>query len=443
MAGIVFALTISPLAWSGGESTVHLHVYAAVILGAAIGGFPMFMVLYRPGEPVTSYVIAISQVMYSGLLIHLTGGRIETHFHVFGSLAFLAFYRDPKVLILATVVSTADHFLRGFYFPQSIYGVLQASPWRAVEHAGWILFEDVFLIFSIRNSLKGVRKGAETQVRLEDAIASVELQVQDRTRELVRAQRAVIEHQQAMIASAKMSALGEMAGGIAHEINNPLAVIQSLSEQMVEILSPGTAGGSGARAIDRETLSQMATMVHGTSERIARIVTGLRSFSRDGSRDSFEPVRIRSVIDESLGLCSEKFRSRGVRVTVRDFPSELTLEGRGTQISQVLLNLLNNAFDAVEPLPGKQIWIEVGDLGEEVEIRVRDGGGGIPEDLRRRIFQPFFTTKEIGRGTGLGLSISLGIAQAHGGTLTLDERSENTCFVLRLPKTTERSPRSE
>src|SRR5712691_1796921 len=146
LAGIAAALWISPHTWTGPESRIHLHVWAALFLGRMITALPVFLALTQPGSALTRHAIAVGQMLTSALLIDLTGGRIETHFYVFGSLAFLAFYRDWRVLISATLVVAIDHFVRGIYWPQSVYGVLQASPWRWLEHAGWVLFEDVFLI---------------------------------------------------------------------------------------------------------------------------------------------------------------------------------------------------------------------------------------------------------------------------------------------------------
>ena len=132
-------------------------------------------------------MVATGQVLTSALLIHLTGGRIETHFHVFGSLAFLAFYRDWKVLIPATVYVAADHFLRGVYFPQSVYGIVTPEPWRWLEHAGWVLFEDFFLFIAIRSTVEQMREAAEQQAHLELSGEQTELAVQERTRELAQA----------------------------------------------------------------------------------------------------------------------------------------------------------------------------------------------------------------------------------------------------------------
>jgi two-component system, sensor histidine kinase and response regulator len=170
IAGIVFALWVSPLAWYGAVSRTHVHVWAAIFLGGAICVLPALLGLFRPGETSTRYTIAVAQMLMGALLIHLTGGRIETHFHVFGSLAFLAFYRDWRVLVPATVVVALDHFLRGLFWPQSVYGVLVVSQWRWVEHAAWVAFEDVFLIVSCRRSIVELKDTATRTAALEQEV---------------------------------------------------------------------------------------------------------------------------------------------------------------------------------------------------------------------------------------------------------------------------------
>jgi PAS domain S-box-containing protein len=184
IAGIAAAYWISPRTWSGQYSRINPHIWAAVFLGGVISLFPIFLALRRPGATGTRYVIAVGQMLMSGLLIHLTGGRIETHFHVFGSLAFLAFYRDWRVFVPATLVVALDHFLRGVYWPQSVFGVLTASHWRWVEHAGWVLFEDVFLIQSCLQSVREMRNIAMQRAQLEASNELVEGKVVERTSEL-------------------------------------------------------------------------------------------------------------------------------------------------------------------------------------------------------------------------------------------------------------------
>jgi two-component system sensor histidine kinase/response regulator len=167
IAGIIFALWVSPLAWFGPLSRTHVHVWAAVLVGGVICLPPAMLALLRPGLPSTRYTVAVAQMLMGALLIHLSGGRIETHFHVFGSLAFLAFYRDWRVLVPATIVVALDHMLRGVFWPQSVYGVLAASQWRWLEHAAWVLFEDVFLVVSCRRSREEMRETADRTAALE------------------------------------------------------------------------------------------------------------------------------------------------------------------------------------------------------------------------------------------------------------------------------------
>lgn len=152
------AAWISPLTWSGTESFVHQHVWAALIIGGPVTLFPAFMAWRYPGNFATRLSVAIGQMLVSALLIHFTGGRIEAHFHIFGSLAFLAIYRDWRLIIVATLVTAVDHVARSVLWPQSLFGVDQSSILRALEHAGWVIFEDVVLLISIRQSVAETKR---------------------------------------------------------------------------------------------------------------------------------------------------------------------------------------------------------------------------------------------------------------------------------------------
>jgi hypothetical protein len=164
---ILVALTFSPYAWEGKASSVHVHVWAAVVLGAVLSSLPIALALLRPGWVVTRHLIAAAQMLWSALLIHLTGGRIETHFHVFGSLGILAAYRDWPVLVTATVVVAADHLIRGLAWPESVYGIVNPEWWRFLEHAFWVVFSISFLIVLCLRSLKDMRAMAERGAELE------------------------------------------------------------------------------------------------------------------------------------------------------------------------------------------------------------------------------------------------------------------------------------
>jgi PAS domain S-box-containing protein len=183
-AGIAAAAWISPSAWSGNEWAIHPHVWSATLLGGLIVSLPIALAWMRPGKSLTRQVIGIAQMLMSGLLIHLTQGRIETHFHVFGSLAFLAFYRDWRVLITASAVTALDHLIRGYAWPLSIYGVELYSPWRWLEHTAWVIFEDIFLILACLQSNRETKAIAERQYELENTHHELEIRVKERTADL-------------------------------------------------------------------------------------------------------------------------------------------------------------------------------------------------------------------------------------------------------------------
>jgi PAS domain S-box-containing protein len=181
IAGIGVALLVSPRVWSGTVSDVHLHLLAAIFLGGAIVGFPLYLAWRHPDRTLTRHLVAAGQMLYGALLIHLTGGRIETHFFVFGVLAFVMFYRDWRVLVTASAVVAIDHLVRGIFWPQSVFGVLAASPWRTLEHAWWVVFEDLFLIAAVVRSVEGMRRMADRRAELEATNTGIERLVGERT----------------------------------------------------------------------------------------------------------------------------------------------------------------------------------------------------------------------------------------------------------------------
>jgi PAS domain S-box-containing protein len=237
--------------------------------------------------------------------------------------------------------------------------------------------------------------------------------------------RAIEESRSQLLSASKMSALGEMAGGVAHEINTPLAIIQMRADQILEGLDDET--------IDKELFRNALNAIDLTVKRIGKIVYGLRSFARDGSKDALMPHAVSSIVEDTFSLCREKFSSHGVKL---DFINEKDsyISCRPGEISQVLLNLINNSYDAVQNLPEQWVKVELTEDTSMVKIKVSDSGSGIPMDIQNKMMHPFFTTKEIGKGTGLGLSISRGIMKAHGGSLYIDNSNPNTTFCLELPK---------
>jgi len=181
LGGVLTALLVSPTSWEGVSSNTHIHVVLSIWLGMAIIVLPIALAYFYSGTAITRQTIAVGQILMSALIIHLTGGRLETHFLIFGSLTFLAFYADWKVLLTATVLTAIDHIVRGVYLPFSVYGVTYAEPWRWVEHASWVLFADIFLIRKCILDMREKRQIAERQAQMELTNEIIEAQVVERT----------------------------------------------------------------------------------------------------------------------------------------------------------------------------------------------------------------------------------------------------------------------
>ncbi len=235
------------------------------------------------------------------------------------------------------------------------------------------------------------------------------------------------EQQRAALAHAeKMASVGELAAGIAHELGNPLAAISG----RVEFLEMEIQAGRG----NPEAVSKTLETVKRLADRMAAIIRGMRSLSRNGSNDPFQAVSLARLIQDILAFAWDHFEKNGIKIHIEEIPASILVCCQETQLSQVLVNLINNAKDAILDLEERWIHIEVLDGDDQVEIAITDSGKGIPEEISEKIMQPFFTTKPMGKGSGLGLSVSKSIIENHGGRLRIDFECENTRFIISLPK---------
>lgn len=230
-----------------------------------------------------------------------------------------------------------------------------------------------------------------------------------------------------IVNSQKMASLGEMASGIGHEINNPLAIIQANASLLIEQLNVGH--------VPKEDVLSTLNKISETSDRIDRIVKGLRSISRNANDDDFEMVSVSKLVEEIMSLSEEKLINATVKMTISKPKEDIFIECSHTLILQVLINLINNAFDAIDSLSNKWITVdfELINSNKFLKCAVTDCGMGIPREVVAKLMQPFFTTKEVGKGTGLGLSISNGLIHRHNGHFYYNEASKNTQFVFEIP----------
>lgn len=230
--------------------------------------------------------------------------------------------------------------------------------------------------------------------------------------------------QEQLINSAKMVALGRMAAGIAHEVNNPLQLIMSYAEKMKS-------------TTDVDEIRKRSEQIQSVAMRIATINKGLLTLSRDAKADPLVAISLRSVVDLALEFCRARFESKKIELRVREIPGAYTVSGRETQLAEVLLNVLTNAHDAVESSPERWVEVSVDAHKQWLDITVTDSGGGVRAEHLGRIFDPFFTTKPVGRGTGLGLSICRAVMTDHGGDIFYDRKRDRSSFVIRIPRVPE------
>ena len=344
---VVLSLWLTPKTWSGTQSSVHNHVWTSAIIGMLITVFPAMMAAARPGQLATRVVMAVCQGLVSGLLVHIGGGRVEMHFHIFVSLAFLSMYMDFKVLLTMTAVVAIDHVVRGLLWPQSIYGISESGILRTLEHASWVIAADVVLFFSISrarrersqlmnavmsisecvqmitgrqidsaNQAAAIDEGLDTirsaMLRVQESVVSVQTQSHTLTHRATQTVTAVDNGVQAAeMGETVMESLRESV----EEIATVVAEINSIAEQ-TRLLSlnatieaaraaeSGNGFGVVARNV-KELAVKSGTAASRISKLTQRCVTKVSDSTRCTSGIRSQLNEIRDIVRSTDGVISE------------------------------------------------------------------------------------------------------------------------------------------
>jgi histidine kinase len=243
-----------------------------------------------------------------------------------------------------------------------------------------------------------------------------------------------LETEQQLIQASKMATLGEMATGVAHELNQPLSVIKTASSFSIKKLNK-------REPIGDETFFNLCHKIDSNVDRATKIINHMRQFARKSDLD-FEKVQVNDVLESAFEIFSQQLKLRGIEV-IWDLESGLPkINADPSRLEQVFINILINARDAIEERWGpeenekahKKIVLKTKRKADIIISEVCDTGMGIPESIKDKIFEPFFTTKEVGKGTGLGLSISYGIIKDCGGSIHVNPNiPEGACFIIQFP----------
>jgi len=288
------------------------------------------------------------------------------------------------------------------------------------------LMRPLQLIVKASDELANGNKISELPITSADEIGELARSFDHMRHQIEEKEREIIMKQGQMHHANKMASLGEVAAGMAHEINSPIQAINMTAQRVQRQLKKNMPVDD----ID----SSMERIINSVSK-VSKIIDSLRKVSRDSTNDNFIQVGVSTLIEDIERMTEERFKVNNIKFEVKynNTSTDQQIQCQSMQISQVLMNLVNNAIDAIENVEDKWIIISIKKNEDKLFISVTDSGETIPESIVEKMFEPMFTSKDVGKGTGLGLSISKEIALKHNGLLYLDTKSTGTCFILELP----------
>jgi signal transduction histidine kinase/ActR/RegA family two-component response regulator len=408
-------------------------VWSALLVGGCITVVPVYLALWRPGRFSTRQVIAVAQISWSALLIHLTSGQLEAQFHVFISLAMLACYRDWRVLATATAVVACEQLFRGVIGPLPTLALLEIQVMHSAEHLAWVAFEDGFLLVSMRQSVREMSQIARQQAQLEESNETLTLEFGRRTRgfqdysdrlELARRaleeQAGALERQSLELLEANASAVAanraksEFLANVSHEVRIPMTAVLGFADILLADLKEPQAVAA-AKTIKRN------------AEFLLEIINGILDLSKiEAGRLSVERIRCspHQIVSDVAVLMQVRAHAKGLHLNI-EYESEIpaTILSDPTRIRQILINLVGNAVKFSERGDIRLVVrLARGTEGEqELQFDVIDQGIGISPRQINGLFQAFAqadvsTVRKFG-GSGLGLAISRRLAELLGGSL--------------------------
>jgi signal transduction histidine kinase len=430
LAEIGTAQWISPRTWVGQDSYIHPHLWAAVFLGGLVISLPLVLVITQPGRSRTRMTIALAQGLSTAILIHLTGGRIETHFSVFVSLALLAFYRDWRVLLTMATVVAIDHFVRGMLWPESVYGITVISPWRFLEHSGWVALEVLFLFLLCRQGLIEAWSVATRQAQLEAKNEETELALARLRREVLERERAQRELEQAKnAAEAANYAKSEFLANMSHELRTPLNAVIGFADVLSERVF-GPLNENQAQYVQDilESGQHLLSLVNDVLD-LAKIEAGSLELQRT-------LVSLPQIVERTVQMFRERAIRHGLRLVGRVAPEVDLADIDERRIKQLLYNLLSNALKFTPE--GGEIRVTAERREDQLRLSVSDTGIGIAADQHEKIFESFYqvnsTLTKNAAGTGLGLAVVRKIVELHQGTVHVEsEPGAGSTFVVTVP----------